>query len=102
MGKKERKLFFKRVLKMFETYLFEYCEINNVKEVELGDLLSIAYIPKDGSIFVFNSDDERDIKIGVRLGTREKCSIMEIFGEFDSVKYHYPKTFRELIILLAH
>lgn len=82
----------KKQIEFVETYLLEFCEVNGVQESELKNRLSVASCVPDNSIMVINSDDQRDIKFGVKLGVTKDGSSFEVFGEFLEHKDKFPKT----------
>lgn len=82
----------KRRVKLVETYLLEFCEVNGVQESEIKNHLAVASCVPDNSILVINSDDQRDIKFGVKLGVTKDGSSFEVFGEFLEHKDKFPKT----------
>lgn len=77
----------KRQVKLVETFLFEFCEVNGIKESDLKNHLLIESCIPDNSIMVIDKDDQRDIKFGVRVNVS-----LEIFGEFLEHKDKFLKT----------
>lgn len=80
----------KKQVKLVETYLLEFCEVNGIKENELKNHLVVASCVPGNSIMVINLDDKRDIKFGVNWG----ASSFEVFGEFLEHKDKFPKTIK--------
>lgn len=84
-----------------ETFLEEFCAVMGVKKRSLRRLLHIVTCPSDNSILVVNSDDERDVKFGVKpiITTEEnEFSIkFTVFGEYLTRKEDYPKTTKCII-----
>lgn len=83
----------KRQLSLMETYLLEFCEVKKVQEVELKKYLTVLSYASDNSVMAINTDDQRDVKFGVRVNT---SGGLEIFGEFLSEKELFPKTIKLL------
>ena len=77
----------KRQVKLVETFLFEFCEVNGIKESDLKNHLLIESCIPDNSIMVINKDDQRDVKFGVRMNVS-----FEIFGEFLEYRDKFLKT----------
>lgn len=92
----------KKETKLLETYLLEYCEVNGVKETDLKELLAVGVFPQDNSTVVFNVNDKRDVKIGVKYYSEyspTRKAIVQGFtvsGEFMEEKDKYPKTAKYL------
>lgn len=82
----------RRRIKLVETYLLEFCEVNGVQESELKNHLVVASCMPDNCILVINSDDQRDVKFGVKLGATKDGISFEVFGEFLEHKDKFPKT----------
>lgn len=80
----------KEQLKLVETYLFEFCEVNGIPESELKNHLVVASCVLDNSIMAINADDQRDVKFGVKSDSGS----FEIFGEFIDCKDKFPKTLK--------
>lgn len=78
----------KKQVKLVETYLLEFCEVNGIKENELKNHLVVASCVPDKSIMAINADDQRDVKFGAKLNGVS----IEVFGEFLECKDKFPKT----------
>lgn len=95
----------KEQLKLVETYLLEFCEVNGIPESELKNHLVVARYLSDNSVMAVNVDDQRDVKFGTRIKVlhEEKESFdieftfeIEIFGEFLEHKDKFPKTLKRI------
>lgn len=95
----------KEQLKLVETYLLEFCEVNGIPESELENHLVVARCLSDYSVMAVNVDDQRDVKFGTRIKVlhEEKESFdieftfeIEIFGEFLEHKDKFPKTLKRI------
>ena len=89
----------KEQLKLVETYLLEFCEVNGIPESELKNHLVVARCLSDYSVMAVNVDDQRDVKFGTRIKVlhEEKESFeIEIFGEFLEHKDKFPKTLKRI------
>lgn len=95
----------KEQLKLVETYLLEFCEVNGIPESELKNHLVVERYLSDYSVMAVNVDDQRDVKFGTRIKVlhEEKESFdieftleIEIFGEFLEHKDKFPKTLKRI------
>ena len=95
----------KEQLKLVETYLLEFCEVNGIPESELKNHLVVARYLSDNSVMAVNVDDQRDVKFGTRIKVlheeKEPFDIeftfeIEIFGEFLEHKDKFPKTLKRI------
>lgn len=87
---------FEKQTALVETFLNEFCGVNELKEVDLKEHVQIVSCPSDNTLLVVNADDERDIKFGVRsnISISEANFLVnfEVFGEYLSHKEDYPQT----------
>lgn len=81
---------------LVETFLFEFCKVNGIKEKELRHHLQVASCMEDNSLMAVNADDVRDVKFGVKLMVKTengKFSAEFIpFGEYLDHTDMYPET----------
>lgn len=80
----------KRQVKLVETYLLEFCEVNGIPESELKSHLVVASCVPDNFIMAIDADDQRDVKFGVKVS----AGSFGIFGEFLDYKDKFPKTLK--------
>lgn len=95
----------KEQLKLVETYLLEFCEVNGIPESELKNHLVVARYLSDNSVMAVNVDDQRDVKFGTRIKVlheeKEPFDIeftfeIGVFGEFLEHKDKFPKTLKRI------
>lgn len=90
----------KKQIKLVETYLLEFCEVNGIEERDIKNYLVVGSCPPDNVIAAVNVDDNRDIKFGTRIKIvngenpfDSMCQpMLEVFGEYLECKDKYPKT----------
>ena len=90
----------KKQIKLVETYLLEFCEVNGIDERDIKDYLVVGVCPPDNMVAAVNVDDNRDVKFGTRIKAfhgenpfDSMCqSTIEVFGEYLEYKDKYPKT----------
>ena len=73
---------------VIETYLFEYCEKNNIPESELRGRLGIVSCTEDRYIGVVNCTEPDKILIGAKIEKRLKDSMCP---------YSVPRTLKKII-----
>lgn len=93
----------KEQLKLVETYLLEFCEVNGIPESELKNHLVVTRYLSDNSVMAVNVDDQRDVKFGTRIKVfheeKEPFDVkfeIGVFGEFLEHKDKFPKTLKRI------
>lgn len=77
--------------KLIEVYLKEYLSVNNIKESELRDNLTVVFNKEDSSVTIHGKDSK--IIFGVKWHFLLNDSpIVEVFGEYIASKGAYPLT----------
>lgn len=84
MTKKEPK----KMTKLLEVYLKEFCEVMGIAEKELPTQVIVYFNPQDKFIGILSVEDRDIVKIGVKM-TDEGY---EISGEYLTEKEKFPKT----------
>lgn len=76
---------------VIETYLFEYCEKNNIPESELRGRLGIVSCTEDRYIGVVNCTEPDKILIGAKIEKTLEGFHVSVFGS-ENLEKDYPKT----------
>ena len=75
---------------VIETYLFEYCEKNNIPESELRGRLGIVSCTEDRYIGVVNCTEPDKILIGAKIEKTLEGFHVSVFGS-ENLEKDYPK-----------
>lgn len=85
---------------LVESFLGEFCKVNEIKEEELKDTLSVVTLLSDNAIMAVSVDDVKDVKFGVKFKVKNDEGMFsltfEVFGDYIHNKEYYPETTRLL------
>ena len=74
----------------------EFCKVNKLKEKELNKYLNVVVDFYDNSIIIVNSDDIRDVKLGivakVKVQDKKFTPDIRVFGEYTMLQGAFPET----------
>lgn len=76
---------------VIETYLFEYCEKNNIPESELKGRLGIVLCVEEHYIGVVNCTEPDKILVGAKIESVLGGFHVSVFGS-ENLEKDYPKT----------